>query len=364
MKSSQLFLTLLVLAFSANVGWGTIGVFSAGMVVPETISLSPSGFTAYPGHYFVPDPASSPGNLHIIHPAGGSPVTALSIGEQGNNYVLGGLFLPDGFGDHGGKYLVVGSQDLTHGKAWLVDKNLDISNLTTITLDSGQCRLSQPALVPDGFGSWGGQVFVTDQFSLVRSIDSTGQDSIFADLSTYTELGTIESCFGLAFAPEEFGTVGGSLLVEGYVTETGEDVILSIDSAGNISHFTTIPMTEGQRGLRQMSFAPPDFGDYGGELFVSVSGSSQGGGALGSLHAVNSNGSIVATLKAGSQLDKFDPRGVFFREDGMLLISDASDPILIAGADDFAAVPEPASIVVWSLLATLGITLGWRRRTR
>ena len=87
-----------------------------------------------------------------------------------------------------------------------------------------------------------------------------------------------------------------------------------------------------------------------------------GGGALGALHVLNSSGQIAATLKVGTELDKFDPRGIFFTDDGRVLISDASDPILVAGPDDFAVVPEPSTFLIWSL-GLLGL-IGWRRRRR
>ena len=60
--------------------------------------------------------------------------------------------------------------------------------------------------------------------------------------------------------------------------------------------------------------------------FVSVTGSSQGGGTLGSLLALNSAGQIVSSLKIGSSVNAFDPRGLDFTDDGRLLVSDSSSP--------------------------------------
>jgi hypothetical protein len=161
--------------------------------------------------------------------------------------------------------------------------------------------------------------------------------------------------FGLAFAPSGFGSVGGSLLVNNSGNISGTSAILSLDALGNVTPFAEIDLLPGQVGLRQMAFAPDDFGEYGGLLFVSVTGSQQGGGSLGAVLALDSAGEIVATLKVGSEFDKFDPRGLLFL-DGQLLISDASDPILLATPGDFRVTPTPApgSLV---MLGLTGLTL-------
>jgi hypothetical protein len=95
-----------------------------------------------------------------------------------------------------------------------------------------------------------------------------------------------------------------------------------------------------------MTFVPAGFGDLGGDLLVSVSGSNAGGGELGAVYAMNSSGQIVAALIVGSQFAAFDPRGLYFPNSSTLLISDAADPILAASPVAFAAVPEPSSIVL------------------
>src|SRR5207245_2803429 len=94
------------------------------------------------------------------------------------------------------------------------------------------------------------------------------------------------AAFGLAFAPQGFGSVGGRLLVG----DEGGGLIDAISSNGSVATFGNIPLTPGQRGVRQMAFVPTGFGDLGGLLLVSVSGSSRGGGTLGSLLALDGSG--------------------------------------------------------------------------
>ena len=110
-------------------------------------------------------------------------------------------------------------------------------------------------------------------------------------------------------------------------------LILSVDASGVAEVFAAIPLSQQQIdariGLRQMAFVPDGFGDLSGLLLVSVSGSVAGGGAIGQVLAIDEGGEIAKVLRIGTHLDKFDPRGFFFTEDGLILISDASDPILV-----------------------------------
>lgn len=132
---------------------------------------------------------------------------------------------------------------------------------------------------------------------------------------------------------------------------SGNIAALAADATGSI--FTTVPLAEGQTGLRQMLMTPSDYfldalGIPGPLLLLSVSGSVQGGGTLGALVALDSTGTVVAHLREGGVLSKFDPRGMVFTGDGHLLISDASDPIYIASAGDFIAGPAAGTVTALS----------------
>ena len=159
-------------------------------------------------------------------------------------------------------------------------------------------------------------------------------------------------------APPGFGSVGNNLLV----SDTNSGTIVSIDAQGNVHPFATVPLGPGQTGLRQMAFAPANFGNFSNDLLVSVSGSQFGGGSLGALVALNGLGQEVGILKLGTDVTHFDPRGVAFTNDNHILVSDASDPILIFSASDFSSVPEPSSLALLGVGALVVLACAWLGR--
>ncbi len=164
--------------------------------------------------------------------------------------------------------------------------------------------------------------------------------------------------YGLAFAPAGFGADGGSLLF----SSANSNAIYAMSPNGILSVFASIPFGVGQTGLRQMAFAPAGFGPYGGDLFVSVSGSTLGGGIAGSVDIVNSAGQVVAYLAEGTTGAPYDPRGILFPSSASVLIADSDPSILSAAPTDFTpgnpATPEPSTIV--SLLLGLAV-VAWKR---
>ena len=324
-----------------------VTVISQGYVVPETISQAPAGFGGYGGSFFIPD--FSTDKIMVMPAGGGSP----SVFQQATPNITGGLFLPPGFGASGGQFIVVGRTSSATGQITAYDS---AGNATAWGSSPQVGGLSIPAIAPGNFGSYGGQLFVSD----TRGVAVFGPAGTYSPFVTELPFGG-NGAFGIAFAPSGFGNVGGSLLVGNAGQVGGTSDIVAIDAAGNVSPFASINLLPGQVGLRQMAFAPDNFGQYGGMLFVSVSGSTQGGGALGSLLVLDGLGEIVATLKLGTELDKFDPRGLFFLDDGELLIADAADPILLATAADFRATPLPGTL---AMLVLGGLPLLARRRLR
>lgn len=327
-------------------------IVSQGYVVPETISEAPGSFGNFGGSYFIPDAGTD--QIMVMPAAFGAP----SVFQSATQDITGGLFLPAGFGSLGGSFIVTGrSKDTFIGQVTAYDSS---GNATVFGNTTNIGSLSTPAMAPDGFGTHGGQLFVTDTRG-VSVFDQNGNFTAFVP-----ELGFPGSnaSFGLAFVPDGFGAFGGTLLVSNAGQVGGQSEIVAVAADGTVSPFATLTLLAGQVGLRQMAFAPADFGPYSGLLFVSVTGSAQGGGALGAVLVLDALGETVATLKLGTEFDKFDPRGLLFLNAGELLISDASDPIMLAGPDDFqqARVPEPSSIVMLNLAGLTLLAVLWSRR--
>src|SRR4030095_16566617 len=110
-----------------------------------------------------------------------------------------------------------------------------------------------------------GEVLVTNQGTGSRD----GSVDIFTPSGTVgrlTNLPSVNVPFGAAQAPSRFGAVGGTL-VEAARRGGG---LYPVNPTGRFSLFTTMPLGTGQSGLRQMAFAPPGWGRYSGNLFVSL----------------------------------------------------------------------------------------------
>jgi hypothetical protein len=337
-------------------------------LLPETISQAPTGFGTQGGNYIVPDFNNL--NVWAVPTTGGAP-TNIATNEANGTFVQarGGVFLPSNWGSNAGNFLEVGQVPVTNTAApvLIVAPNgagYSVSAFSNISLAAGQ-----PQVAPSGFGSFGGQVAVPNFDSAgngtITMIAPNGSTSI---LATGPSLPLIP--FGTAFAPSGFGTFGGSLFVDSGAALSGQ--IVSVDSNGNVTPFATAPLTPGQPSLFEMAFSPANFFPGEGQLlFVSVRGSTTGGGTLGDVLVYNSSGTLVASLRTDLGLNTFDPRGLLFIPDPSnpsqtdLLISDASvGQILLFAPGAFASTPEPSSLALGSV-GLLGLAGGaWRRRKR
>ena len=354
-RNLALFVLGPILATVASSAAAQIQTFSTGYGTPETISLAPSGFGAFGDNFYFIVDAHTHG-IWAVPVTGGTPI---EFANMGPSFIpTGGLFLPSGWGDFSGRFLIDGNFVFDGGAVKTVfDPNA--AGLLTTSL-----------IAPAGFPVYGGHLFTSDQggtnagqavWQTAPSAPAgTAHFQLFRDKTSI--LGTQIAPFGLEFTPPEWGSVSGNrLLVSdgGISVDSGPGTrasyIASLDPNGTgDSLFATVPLkdqadlTPGQFGLRQMLMSPDDFllsslGIPGKVLLLSVTGSDQGGGVLGELLALDASGVVVAHLKVGSVLAKFDPRGMVFTSDGHLLISDASDPILIASTRDFAPGREDAA---------------------
>ena len=114
-----------------------------------------------------------------------------------------------------------------------------------------------------------------------------------------------------------------------------------------------------------MAFAPVGFGAYGGDLFVSVSGSAQGGGIAGSIDVLDSSGQVIAFLAEGTVGQPYDPRGIYFPDNMHVWFADSDPSILSATSSDFtrgSPVPEPSGFLLLGVgLAALGLLRAGKR---
>jgi hypothetical protein len=349
---------LLTLSLGFPVGQAqALELFSSGMLTPETISPVPAGvYNNIFSGYFVPDPGrvtgSTDSKVWIVPLNGGTPTRFAPTTIPMNASTVGGLFLPSGsyWGSYGGKYLTVGWETVNtvnHGRVNIYNED---GTYTTVWEAVGHLPKTA-ALAPANWGAFSNQLIITDGGPPVYALDKNFNQTTVPGSNIIPETAR----FGLAFAPDNWGAVGGDLL-----TNRGSNgLIFAIDSSGSESIWTNIALEAGQNGLRQMAFSPAGWLTPEPSLLVSVSGSFSGGGNLGDVLALNSQGQVIYSLKDNLGLTKFDPRGLYFRDDGKLIISDASDPIYLATQADFSPVPLPGSLM---LLASglLGL-VGWKR---
>jgi hypothetical protein len=268
-------------------------VFSSGLNLPENITVAPAGFGSFGGSYFIPDPGTSlagPNVIRVVPAGGGAPTVFATLDTSVP--VQNGIFLPSSYGAFGGQYLI-GTTFQGSATGAVLDA---ISSSGTVTLIGNEPNLAfgVPVIAPAGFGSVAGEVLLPDH-GIVRSggnsvnfLTTSGTVGTFVNTPGFTP-------FGAAFAPAGFGSVGGDLLI----SDQGSGNIDAVTANGTIIPFATLPLGFGQFGLRQIAFAPAGFGAYGGDLFVSISGSpfnTPGGGAFGSVVVVNPDGQLIATL--------------------------------------------------------------------
>jgi hypothetical protein len=327
-----------------------ITIFSgpAGYTLPETITAIPAGFGTVGGSYFVPD--NNSGQLLVVPAAGGSPTVFATIPGG----IVSGLIVPAGYGSISGSYLVTGT-----GSAATVGPTG-----TVTPLPGTPFGIESSTVAPAGFGSAGGKILLGTGTGTGAQILVLNPDGTTSVLATF---GTADTePFTLGFAPAGFGSIGGDLLA----TDGESGKVYAIDASGNVSLFDTLPVpavTDDTTGLRQFAFAPSGYGSYGGDLFVSVSGSSDGGGSLGSVDIVNGSGGLVGELLEGTVGQPYDPRGLYFASNTQLLVGNAEPgEILSVTQDNFTSTvtPEPSSVSLLSLgiCGIVALRMGARNR--
>jgi hypothetical protein len=233
-----------------------------------------------------------------------------------------------------------GSTDVVAINQSGVITNLSAATASLVNGPAAGPQINNAAVAPQGgFGSIAaGQVVVTNVYGGINALSADGQSfSTFATLPVNSALGTPRSAWGVAFANSQM-----------FVDDAQSGNLYSVNTQGVVSLLTTLPVPAGTvGGGRQMAVAPAGFGNYGGDLFVSISGSSGGGGTFGAIDVVDpSTGALIATYNQGSTANPLDPRGLLFTTiDGqsILLAANADPDIDLVPPQSFTAVAPPAA---------------------
>jgi len=306
--SKFLVVGVLASALLATAGSAATTQFATGMVVPETITQTASG------KFLVTDATATNDSGQIFSvPAGGGAATSLATTTS---TLRGGLILPSGFGTAAGQFLVVGF-DNASGNA--TASTMDSSNTLTPYHSQIGGAWTSPVLAPS-FGSLSGDVLLTNQGG-----PDPGSVDYFTPSGGVGTLATFPSQvqpFGAALANSSFGEVGGPSL---FVSNSRGNGIYTVDPAGNIKLFTTIPLDAGQNSLRQIAFAPKEWKKYGGDLFVSVNS--------GAIDVVSRDGVVIGKISGA-----FNARGLLFTtmsgQPTLLFSNTRNGTILKAGPGD------------------------------
>jgi hypothetical protein len=331
-----------------------VSVFATGFSLPESITPVPTSFGLPGAAYIIPDPTVNESGVPTVYtiPVGGGAATPLANLSSENNFVTGGAFLPSTYGAIGGDYLAVGFGS-SGGEADAIDAS---GNVTPVLTNIANSAFTSAIVAPAGFGAVAGALLISDEGTgNIYVLNDDGSTSVFANV------GSGGAPFGMAFAPTGFGAVGGDLIV----SDSASGKIYAIDPSGNVSLYTTVPLGPSQTGLRQFAFAPSGFGDFGGDLFLSISGSSQGGGTFGALVVLDGAGDQVGVIQQGVAGDGFDPRGLYFADSNTLLAS-SSDPIYAITPSGFVATPEPGELSMFLGMAgfALVVSRAWSSKGR
>jgi hypothetical protein len=324
-----------------NVGAGSSGgtstVFATGnFVLPEQITAAPSSFG---GGYLVSD--ANADSIYQIGPNGGAATVFSSngfrdfAGTQLSSYYNGTSLA--------GQYLEVGSDGRTNGIGDLISS----AGVATGLLNVNNSFFSGVATAPSSYGSiQSGQVVIASEIGGANGagqIDVLNKDGSVSPFAAFPQASKISPGFAasgvisVGFAPGSFGQYGGSL----FAGDVASGNLYVVNAQGQSSLFAqiTLPAGASSPGLRQFAWAPSGFGQYSGDLFVSIAAQNGGGGSVGEIEVFNSSGQEVAIYDQGSAAQPLDPRGLLFTTIG------GQTELLAANADPEVDVVTPSSFV-------------------
>jgi hypothetical protein len=341
-------LTALRAEAQQNIGGSTTTVFATGSFqLPEAIAAAPAAFG---GGYLIPD--ANADEVFSIGPNGGS----ATVFAQTAFAPLAAVTLGSYYSALNGQVLVAGGGNAGAAVA-AINQSGQVTNLFS-SATAGQ--ISGAAVAPQAFGSIApGQVVLTATNGGIDVLSANGTS--FSTFATLPVAIPAFPAFGIAFDKSQM-----------FVDDGTNGNLYSINTQGQVSLLATLPVPvgAGNGGGRQIAVAPAGFGSYGGDLFVSVSGSTDGGGDLGTIDVVNpTTGALVATYNQGSATNPLDPRGLLFTTingQTVLLASNGDPEIDTVTSNSFTATapeidPASAASALTLLLGGLLVLSGRRR---
>ena len=355
-------------AAQQSVGTGTSTVFATGnFILPEGIGAAPSSFG---GGYLVSDPAAE--TIYRIGPNGG----AATVFSTPNFYTYAGTQLSTYYNGTSiaGQYLEVGSSGYT-GMGDLISSNGTATTLFTASNSSysgvvtaqsnyGSIKSGQEVLI-DQLGGANG----AGEIDVLNKNGTLSRFAAFPEASTLSPGASVSRAFGIGFAPSGFGKYSGDL----FASDDASGSLYVVNAQGQSSLFAqvTLPTSAQSPGLRQFAWAPAGFGQYSGDLFVSVAAQIDGGGSAGEIEVFNANGQEVGLYEQGSGTNPLDPRGLLFtsiKGQTELLAVNADPEIDVITPASFKATAAPeidantASAALTLLFGALAVLAGHRRR--
>lgn len=301
------------------IGAGKTTVFAEGMKFPQDIVASQG---EYPPGFLVTDTGDF--RIYFVPPSGGAAITfAPSI-----SFPIGATFAPDEFGRLGDRLFATCAGCSADGPTILLitphGTERPFASLAS------NARATGIAYIPEAIGGIAaGKLFVTAQADTAGNFAGSIHlvDAVGTTTTLISSFGS--SIFSQALAPSEFGQFANQV----FLSLFGSELIAFDLSTMELFPFATVPLPSGDLGgFRQIAFSPIGWGAPFDPalinervLLVSVaSGATSPFPGAGLVSAWDQRGRMLAALTVGPDGLSFQPRGLVFVKND-LLISDGAD---------------------------------------